>query len=244
MAGPGLDRAGRGARIPTARVAYPVRTKAASQLPTGAFALASLRTRRTAVIVKRRSPFLFRFLSLGLLLATAGCVSFPTYFLVGVDAITARSEVTGLSYRLVSKDATTYQDPEIHKLAQACVLAALETRGMFQAPLNTRPDLFVELDYGRGNSIRISARGSTQETYLSLSARMNIDDPATRGPEVWNVRATMADESGRLAVILPVLASVAADHAGLETVSKKELKVSDQAPGVVMIRKTIGIRER
>lgn len=194
--------------------------------------------------MKRRPPLLLGFLSIGVLLAVAGCASFPTFFHVGVDAITARSDVTGTSYRLVAKDATTYQDPDLHKLAQACVVAALETRGMFQAPGGSRPDLFIELDYGRGNSIRISARGSTQETYLSLSARVNIDNPATRGPELWNVRATMADESGRLVVILPVLASVAADHAGLETVTKKELKVSDQSPGVAMIRKTIGLRDR
>lgn len=194
--------------------------------------------------MKRRPPPFLWLLILGVVLTAAGCGSFPTFFHVGVDAITARTDVSGTSYRLVAKEATAYQDPDVHKLAQACVVAALETRGLFQAPAGSRPDLFIELDYGRGNSIRISARGSTQETYLTLSARVNIDSPTTRGPELWNVRATMADESGRLAVILPVLASVAADHAGLETVTKKELKVSDQSPGVVMIRKTIGLRER
>ncbi len=174
----------------------------------------------------------------------SGCGSLPTYFRVGVDAITAQPDIAGLSYRLVAKDATTYQDPEIHKLAQACVIAALETRGMFRAPPNTRPDLLIELDYGLGNSIRVSARGSTQETYLSLSARINTGDGTTRGPEVWNVRAAMAEETARLVVVLPVLASVAADHAGLETVTKQEIKVSDQSEGVVMIRRTLGIRER
>jgi hypothetical protein len=174
----------------------------------------------------------------------AGCANMPTYFRVGVDAITAQPDTTGLSYRLVAKDATTYQDPDVHKLAQACVVAALESRGMFQAPPNTRPDLIIELDYGQGNSIRISSRGSTQETFLSLSARIYTGDPATRGPEVWNVRAAMAEETARILVVIPVLASVAADHAGLETLNKQELKVSDQSEGVVMIRKTIGIRER
>lgn len=195
--------------------------------------------------VKRRLPSLLLWITCtGFATLAAGCASFPSYFLVGVDAITAQPEVAGLSYRLVAKEATAYQDPDVHKLAQACVIAALETRGMFRAPPNTRPDLLVELDYGRGNSIRISARGSTQETYMSLSARVNVDDPTARGPEVWNVRASMADESARIAVLLPVLASVAADHAGLETSIKKEVKVSDQSPGVAMIRKTLGIRER
>jgi hypothetical protein len=173
-----------------------------------------------------------------------GCANLPTYFRVGVDAITAQPDVAGLSYQLVTKDATTYQDPEVHKLAQACVIAALETRGMFRAPPNTRPDLLIELDYGLGNSIRISSRGSTQETFLSLSARINSGDATSRGPEVWNVRASMAEETARLVVVLPVLAAVAADHAGLETVTKQELRISDQSEGVVMIRNTLGIRER
>lgn len=180
----------------------------------------------------------------GLLALLAGCGSMPTYFRVGVDAITAQPDVAGLSYRLVAKEATAYQDPDVHRLAQACVVSALETRGMFRAPPNSRPDLIIELDYGLGNSIRISARGSTQETYLSLSARINSGDATSRGPEVWNVRASMAEETARLVVVLPVLASVAADHAGLETVTKQEIKVSDQSEGVVMIRKTLGIRDR
>lgn len=167
----------------------------------------------------------------------------PTYFQVGVDAITAQPDTAGLSYRLLTKEANAYQDPAAHKLIEACVISALRSRGMFQAPANTRPDLLIEIDYGVGNSIRINGFGSaTQEIYLALSARQNPGNSPTRGAEVWNVRTSINEETSKLIVIMPVLASVAADYAGTETVFKQNLKVSDQSDGVVLVRSNLGLR--
>ncbi len=174
----------------------------------------------------------------------AGCQSLrSTYFNVGVDAITAQPDTAGLSYRLLTKEANAYQDPAAHKLIEACVIAALASRGLYQAPDNTRPDLLIEIDYGVGTSIRLSGHGNaTHEIYLSLSARMNPGDTLARGPEVWNVRTSINEETSKLIVIMPVLASVAADYAGIETINKQTLRVSDQSPGVVLVRSNLGLR--
>ncbi len=176
---------------------------------------------------------------LGLL---AGCKTLPRYYSVGVDAITAQPDLGGTSYLLVSRDPSAYRDPALHGIAVMCVKAALEGRGLYEAPRNSRPDLILELDYGRGNSIRLGPNGTTQEVYLSLSARRNPGEGATnRGEEIWNVRSSIIDETTRAVVILPILAAVAADHAGSETGVKQEFSISDQSPAVTQITTTLGL---
>lgn len=183
--------------------------------------------------------FLFAAAVIGLL---TGCKSLPRYYSVGVDAITAQPELGGTSYLLISRDPSAYRDPALHGIAVMCVKAALEGRGLYEAPRNSRPDLILELDYGRGNSIKLGPNGTTQEIYLSLSARLNPGEGATnRGAEVWNVRSSIIDETTRAVVILPILAAVAADHAGSETGVKQEFSISDQSPTVAQITATLGL---
>ncbi|HEY0967345.1 MAG TPA: hypothetical protein VGD88_08155 [Opitutaceae bacterium] len=171
-----------------------------------------------------------------------GCKTLPRYYAVGVDAITARPELGGTSYLLIAQDPSAYRDPALHGIAVMCVKAALEGRGLYEAPRNSRPDLIIEMDYGRGNSIRLGPNGTTQEIYLSLSSRLNPGEGATRrGEEIWNVRASILDETTRAVVILPILAAVAADHAGTETGVKQEFSISDQSPTVAQITATLGL---
>lgn len=183
------------------------------------------------------------FLSLlGVALLWSGCRSRVSNYDVWVDALTAQPGTGGTSFRLVSSDPTAYRDPEVHSLIERCVAAALETRGLFIAPPNVAPELLVAIDYGTGNSVRLGARGPLQEIFLSISARKNPGDRSEeRGEEMWNVRVSMANDQARLIVVGPVLASVAADHAGTDTAGKQEIRVSDQAPGVTMVRRTLGI---
>jgi hypothetical protein len=172
----------------------------------------------------------------------AGCKTLPRFYSVGVDAITARPDLGGVSYLLIVRDPSAYRDPGLHGIAVMCVKAALEGRGLFDAPPNSRPDLIIELDYGRGNSIKLGPSGTTQEIYLSLSARLNPGEGATtRGAEVWNVRSSILDETSRAVVIMPILAAVAADHAGSETGVKQEFSISDQAPTVAQITATLAL---
>lgn len=192
-------------------------------------------------MVNFRSPPVL-ILGAALLGLLAGCKSLPRYYSVGVDAITARPELGGTSYLLVAHDPSAYRDPALHGIAVMCVKAALEGRGLYEAPANSRPDLILELDYGRGNSIKLGPGGTTQEIYLTLSARLNPGEGATnRGAEVWNVRASILDETTRAVVILPILAAVAADHAGTETGVKQEFSISDQSPSVAQVAATLGL---
>lgn len=174
----------------------------------------------------------------------AGCQSLPKHYDVAVDAITAQPDLGGVSYLLISRDPSAYRDPMLHNITVACVKAALEGRGLYEAPPNTRPDLILELDYGRGNSIRLSPDGTnTQEVYLSLSARLNPGDTGTRGLEIWNVRASIHDESSKAIVIMPVLSAVAAEHAATETGVKQEYSISDRSPSITQITTALGIEE-
>ena len=55
------------------------------------------------------------------------------------------------------------------------------------------------------------------------------------------MRSSILDETSRAVVIMPILAAVAADHAGSETGVKQEFSISDQAPTVAQITATLGL---
>jgi len=216
-------------------------SRPSSQLPTGEGRLAFCFS--FSFLVNPRPPPTLSLLPAVLVCLLAGCQSLPKYYDVAVDAITAQPDIGGVSYLLISRDPSSYRDPMLHNIAVACVKAALEGRGLYEAPPNTRPDLILELDYGRGNSIRLGPDGNTQEVYLSLSARLNPGDAGGRGPEIWNVRASIHDESSKAVVIMPVLAAVAADHAASETGVKHEYSISDRSPSVAQITAALGLDE-
>jgi hypothetical protein len=75
------------------------------------------------------------------------------------------------------------------------------------------------------------------EKYLKLSARANRAAAEGRAPpEVWSVSAAAEDESQELRRYLPVLASVTADHAGLNTREEKTVRVDERSDGVRFVQ--------
>jgi hypothetical protein len=75
------------------------------------------------------------------------------------------------------------------------------------------------------------------EKYLKLSARASRAAAEGRAPpEVWSVSAAAEDESQELRRYLPVLASVTADHAGLNTREEKTVRVGERSDGVRFVQ--------
>lgn len=110
---------------------------------------------------------------------------------VKIDAINNPSKPSGYSYVLAVHDPAGGVDQELGVQAVTRVKSALASRGMFEAPANTKPDMVVNLEYGVGpGEIKILYRSGTDtgsgmdpmqgpsakpilvyEKYLSLSAR-------------------------------------------------------------------------
>jgi hypothetical protein len=154
---------------------------------------------------------------------------------VAVDAITGGAGIGGTSYQLVAKNA---RESSMHSRALACVQAALANKGMFEAPPKTTPDIYIQVDYGLGNSIPSLDGPPAVEKYLQLSARKNIENPATgvKSEELWNVRVTVAEPNSNVDSNLPLLAAVAADYAGIDTQSETVIMVADNSPTVARIK--------
>jgi hypothetical protein len=172
-----------------------------------------------------------------------GC-SFTPNHQVAVDAINGLTAPIGPSYRLADRDPMVVRDAAQHKRVFACVGAALETKGVFETVPGARPDFIVEIDYGaqRGASFGgMSGMAPLTENFLQLSARRPRTDGAPgKGEEVWNVRVSVTEEGIDLMTIMPVLAVVAADYAGLDTQIEKTVKVADNAPNIVHVRSVVG----
>jgi hypothetical protein len=169
-----------------------------------------------------------------------GCTVFIPSHQVVVDAITGPVTALGSSYRLVDSDPMAVRNAAQQKMVMAAVGAALDTKGVFEAPPEVKPDFNIEVDYGvnRGTGIpRMMGVTATTELFLQLSAR-RPKPPGTpgKGEEVWNVRVFVNEAGADLTTVLPVLAIVAADHAGLDTQMEKTIKVSEKEPRVVHVK--------
>lgn len=192
--------------------------------------------------LKLSTPWLFFLLAGGLL---AGCAFIPNHS-VAVDAISGfpATAPVGPSYKLADRDPMLVRDASQHKRVFACVAAALETKGVYEALPGAKPDFIVEIDYGslRGTGFGgMSGMIPMTENFLQLSARRPRTDGAPgKGEEIWNVRTSVTEEQIDLLTIMPVLASVAADYAGLDTQTEKTIKVSDKAANIVHIRSVVG----
>lgn len=180
----------------------------------------------------------------GLAWLLAGCAAF-TKREVTVDAINDPAQPQGLSYRLVSKvnPAVSTKGERLNSKALAYVTAALATKGMFEAPLRAKPDMVIEMDYGVGRAQPHVELGAVHEKYLQLLARRYREDanPRRPGEEMWSVRVSVEERSPNLEPSLPVLATVAGDYAGLNTITQKTLRVSEHDAAVVLVKSTAQI---
>lgn len=176
---------------------------------------------------------------LGLLLL-AGCnnIFIPKYRVL-VDAIAAPESPApggGKSYRLLARKSTVTGQPAQVEVIKACVDAALEGKGMFEAPAGVPPDLFIEVGFGVAATPRVEA--GSRETFLQLAARANASRGIDRGtgPEIWDVRVAVLGVSGRMETAMPLLAAVAADHIGRDTKLETKIEVPQNAEVIGSVR--------
>lgn len=69
---------------------------------------------------------------------------------VKVDAINNPQKPTGNSYVLEVQDPSGGVDKELGVQTVVSVKSALAARGLYEAPVNTRPDMVINLEYGVG----------------------------------------------------------------------------------------------
>lgn len=155
-----------------------------------------------------------------------------------VDAISApgAEKPAGSSYRLIAKRSMVSQTPVQVPVVKACVDAALDGQGMFEAQPNAAPDIFIEVSYGRDNSPR--ADPSARETFLQLSARSNPDRSLDRptGPELWDVKAAILGAAGTVENAMPLLSAVVANHIASNTRVESVVEVPQNSPMVEAVR--------
>jgi hypothetical protein len=188
---------------------------------------------------KRSLNFLSISVFVGVVGVLGGCAFVPSHQ-VAVDAISGPVTSVGLSYRLADKDPMAARESGQHKLVFACIAAALDAKGVFEAPPGTKADFTVEVDYGASRNTGIP-RGSgvpaTTENFLQLSARRPKPDGGSgKGEEIWNVRTSLMEERVDLNTLIPVLAAVAADYAGLDTQVEKMVKVKEDQGNIVHVK--------
>ena len=175
-----------------------------------------------------------------LVLLLAGCNNiFVPKHRVLVDAIAApglEQKFSGLSYRLIARKSAVANAQEQVSVIKACVDAALAGRGMFEAPENAAPDLFIEVAFGVDTTPRVEA--ASRETFLQLSARTN---PArsmekSTGAEIWDVRVAVRGVTGRMESAMPLLATVASEHIGTDSKLETNIEIPQSSPAVKAVR--------
>lgn len=169
----------------------------------------------------------------------SGCGSvFVPKHKVLVDAIAAPGapKPAGQSYRLLARKSTVSNATMQVNVIKACVDAALVTGGMFEAPPNVAPDVFVEVSYGTDAGPR--ADPAARETFLQLSARANPErnqDKPT-GQELWDVRVGVMGVAGRPETAMPLLAAVAVNYIGQDTKAEAKIEIPQNAPTILSVR--------
>jgi hypothetical protein len=121
------------------------------------------------------------------------------------------------------------------RVVSACVKAALNQKGMSEAPEKVAPDYFIEVIYGMDSATRIDP--GSRESFLQFSARANPDHIVDRGrgPEMWDVRAAVQGLTGRFESALPILSTMAANYAGKDTHVEVPVQVPRNSPDVVAV---------
>lgn len=149
-----------------------------------------------------------------------------------------KPNVSGQSYRLLAKTATVSNTPMQKDVVAACVIAALTNVGMFEAPANAAPDVFIEVNYGTDAGPRVDP--SQRETFLQLSARANPERNVTgnTGPEIWDVRVGVMGVAGRPESAMPLLASALVNYIGQDTKAETKIEIPQNAPTTLAVRET------
>ncbi len=173
-------------------------------------------------------------------LAGCGNVFVPKHKVL-VDAIAAKGsafKASGTSYRLLAKKAVVTGTPARVEVIKACVDAALGQKGMFEAPPNVPPDLYIEVSYGVDATPKVDA--SARETFLQMSARTNPGKSLDRatGGEIWDVRVAVLGIAGRIETAMPLLCAVAADNLGADTKFETKREVPQNEPAIAAVRST------
>lgn len=176
------------------------------------------------------------------LLLLGGCNNlFVPKHRVLVDSICApeyTGKASGTSYRLVAKKSVVSNVAAQISVIKACVDAALGGKGMFEAPPNVAPDLFIEVAFGVDATPRVDA--ASRETFLQMAARANPGKALDRGtgPEVWDVRVAVLGVAGRMETAMPLLAAVASDYMGTDTKLETRIEIPQNAPAIGAVRAT------
>lgn len=174
-------------------------------------------------------------------LAGSGCISalMPKHKVL-VDAIAAPgvTKPAGKSYRLVAKKSTVAQSQMQVAAVKACIDAGLVGIGMFEAPANAAPDLFVEVGFGTYTGGRVDP--SARETYLQLSARDNPTKGINSGPgqELWDVRVAVFGVVGAVEAVMPLLSAVASQNVATDSRFETKIEVPKNSPVVNAVRET------
>jgi hypothetical protein len=184
---------------------------------------------------------LVRVAGASLALFGASCANvFRAKHKVLVDAISAPGlpKQEASSYRLVAKPSMLNQSQAQVAVIKACVDAALSSKGMFEAPANSAPDVFIEIRYGVDASGRVDP--SARETFLQLSGRANPERAVDRatGEEIWDVRVAVLGIAGRMETAMPLLSAVAVDYMGTDTKLETKIDVPQNAPVIAAVRET------
>lgn len=178
-------------------------------------------------------------------LGLAGCENpFVPRHKVLVDAISApgSAKPTGMSYRLIAKKSVVSQAQVQVQVVKACVDAALVSLGLFEAPANTAPEMFIEVGFGTDVSGRLDP--SARETFIQLSARDNPDRTLDRGAgtglgsELWDVRVAVLGLAGRIESAMPLLCAVAANYIGTDTRMETKVEIPQNSPMISSVRET------
>ena len=177
-----------------------------------------------------------------LALLAGGCNNiFVPKHRVLVDTICAPGlvvKLSGTSYRLLAKKSTVTNVKAEVGVIKACVDAALAGKGMFEAPSNVAPDIFIEVSFGLDVTPRVDA--SSRETFLHLSARSNPTKAMDRGtgPELWDVHVAVLGIAGRIETAMPLLCAVAADYLGTDTKLETRIEIPQNSPAIGAVRAT------
>jgi hypothetical protein len=173
----------------------------------------------------------------GLLIAGCSNIFIPKHKVL-VDAIAAPGveKPSGKSYRLVAKRSVVSAIQAQVPVIKACVDAALLGQGMFEAPPNSPPDIFIEVSYGRDAAARIDP--SARETFLQLSARSNPDGALDRatGSEIWDVMVAVLGVAGGVETAMPLLSAVAATHVATNTRMEMKFDIPQNSPMIEAVR--------
>lgn len=150
----------------------------------------------------------------------------------------------------VGSDESTYYD-----LAVKYVRTALSSKGLFEAPEGTKPDMIVEIDFGMeaplvlvGDSYNMGWTGDDAtalavdriiyDKYLRITARETPEQAKDRPPrELWSIYVTNTDEQSNLPRYILLMVSAAMDEIGEHTSARRAVVLTLKDGRVAFVKK-------